>query len=542
MNRIKYIAGLFLLVILATGLSYPYSNLPAGGGGSGSGLPSGGTVGQLVINTAPGTGTWQDFNIPGSGSGSGLPSGGTVGQLVINTAPGTGTWQDFNIPGNGIVQGILKLGTQSPDPLESQIYSARLLNDASGLGAGNSGHGFSDYTNITRTGTIGYGSFDSMCTISGVADYDHISGFQTRNIINIPGHTLGAWYGFHASGTFTAGTTTTRYGFYNIAPTITGGTITNNYAFFNSDPLANQQFSGFTAFGINATVDPLVQVKITGTVTASHDNDTIYGLYVNPTFADGGKSGVTHVGIYNGGTLWQTGDIGFTGNRVPYGYFTNLACTNTITGTTSGNLPLTGGTIAGNLAFSGTTNWGLTHNALTTTQRDALVSPTPGAVIWNTTTKRVNLYTDTPASWVAGWVRLDGDTMTGNLVGNFSSTPGVVSGTGGGTYHPSSTGAAGGTKVSLFTITDLTGTGIFYAPIATGGTFNDGDKMTIRIYSTDATPLDFTTSTNYNPVGTVLPTTTVAHKFIYIGCVYNSRIVTTYHPAATWDVVSVSQQ
>ena len=306
MNRIKYIAGLFLLVILATGLSYPYSNLPAGGGGS----------------------------------GSGLPSGGTVGQLVINTAPGTGTWQDFNIPGNGIVQGILKLGTQSPDPLESQIYSARLLNDASGLGAGNSGHGFSDYTNITRTGTMGYGSFDSMCTISGVADYDHISGFQTRNIINIPGHTLGAWYGFHASGTFTAGTTTTRYGFYNIAPTITGGTITNNYAFFNSDPLANQQFSGFTAFGINATVDPLVQVKITGTVTASHDNDMIYGLYVNPTFADGGHSGVTHVGIYNGGTLWQTGNIGFTGNRVPYGYFTNLACTNTITGTTSGNLPL----------------------------------------------------------------------------------------------------------------------------------------------------------------------------------------------------------
>src|SRR5579872_6936839 len=31
------------------------------GGGSGSGLPGGGAVGQAVINTGPGAGSWQDI-------------------------------------------------------------------------------------------------------------------------------------------------------------------------------------------------------------------------------------------------------------------------------------------------------------------------------------------------------------------------------------------------------------------------------------------------------------------------------------------------
>ncbi len=49
-------------------------------------------------------------------------------------------------------------------------------------------------------------------------------------------------------------------------------------------------------------------------------------------------------------------------------------------------------TFTSTVAFSGSTNPGLTPNRLTTTQRDALVSPTNGTIIYNTTTNRVNSY------------------------------------------------------------------------------------------------------------------------------------------------------
>lgn len=54
---------------------------------SGGGLPEGGEIGQVVVNTGPGEGEWQD-------PPAALPSGGTIGQVVTNTGPGAGTWQD----------------------------------------------------------------------------------------------------------------------------------------------------------------------------------------------------------------------------------------------------------------------------------------------------------------------------------------------------------------------------------------------------------------------------------------------------------------
>ena len=58
-------------------------------------------------------------------------------------------------------------------------------------------------------------------------------------------------------------------------------------------------------------------------------------------------------------------------------------------------LPLIGGTLAGALLFSGTIHAGLALNNLTTTQRNALVSPATGSLIANTTTAKPNYYDGT---------------------------------------------------------------------------------------------------------------------------------------------------
>lgn len=73
----------------------------------------------------------------------------------------------------------------------------------------------------------------------------------------------------------------------------------------------------------------------------------------------------------------------------------------------------TDATVAGRLRFSGTTHGGLVLNNLTTAQRDAIAAPLAGSLIWNTSTGRVNART--ASAWTSGWVRLEGDTMTGAL-------------------------------------------------------------------------------------------------------------------------------
>jgi intracellular sulfur oxidation DsrE/DsrF family protein len=69
------------------------------------------------------------------------------------------------------------------------------------------------------------------------------------------------------------------------------------------------------------------------------------------------------------------------------------------------------------------------------------------------------------------------------------------------------------------------------------GTPTDGQKLTIRIEDNGTgRALTWTTSAGgYRVIGTTLPTTTVATKTVYVGCIYNST-------DSFWDVVSVAQQ
>ena len=70
-----------------------------------------------------------------------------------------------------------------------------------------------------------------------------------------------------------------------------------------------------------------------------------------------------------------------------------------ISNLTGGKVNDTGDTMTGLLQFSGTDHAGIKMNSVTTTQRDALVSPLAGMVVWNTTTGQLEKYNGT--AWAA---------------------------------------------------------------------------------------------------------------------------------------------
>lgn len=73
---------------------------------------------------------------------------------------------------------------------------------------------------------------------------------------------------------------------------------------------------------------------------------------------------------------------------------------------------------------------------------------------------------------------------------------------------------------------------------ADAGTPTNGQKMIFRIKDNGtARTLTWTTGTtnSFRVIGTTLPTTTVANKTIYVGCIYNSA-------DSRWDVVMVTQE
>jgi hypothetical protein len=102
------------------------------------------------------------------------------------------------------------------------------------------------------------------------------------------------------------------------------------------------------------------------------------------------------------------------------------------------------------------------------------------------------------------------------------------------------TGAAGGTitptgaTADQYEITALGAAATFAIP---SGTPTDGQKLIIRMKDDGvARGLTWTTSAGgYRALGFTLPTTTVASKVLYIGCVYNSQ-------DSFWDVMTAVQQ
>jgi hypothetical protein len=100
-----------------------------------------------------------------------------------------------------------------------------------------------------------------------------------------------------------------------------------------------------------------------------------------------------------------------------------------------------------------------------------------------------------------------------------------------GTVASSSTPTPNADADDLYVVTALAVGATFGAPT---GTPANGQSLVIRIKD-NASPQTLAFNAIYRAIGVTLPTTTVAGKTMYLGCIYNSA-------DTKWDVLSVIQQ
>ena len=114
---------------------------------------------------------------------------------------------------------------------------------------------------------------------------------------------------------------------------------------------------------------------------------------------------------------------------------------------------------------------------------------------------------------------------TGGLVGGTRINPRVVAASG-----TSGNLTIAGDTTDLYKAEGLTGGITFLQP---SGTPVDGQKLTIRLEDNGtARSITWTTSAGaFRAVGVNLPTTTVATKITYVGCIYNAT-------DSFWDVIA----
>ncbi len=133
---------------------------------------------------------------------------------------GEDQWRCTNISSN-----VLKIGNATTASVDPVIVIARNLS----AGSGNA-HAFSDSTNLSRTGTMAYNSFDGRITISGSADYNHYAAFQSAPTFSTSG-TTAIHYGFISAPTITAGTITNLY-HHHVTNATGAGAVTNQYGLY----------------------------------------------------------------------------------------------------------------------------------------------------------------------------------------------------------------------------------------------------------------------------------------------------------------------
>lgn len=150
-----------------------------------------------------------------------------------------------------------RAGTASVD---AQVVVDRTIS----TGTGNA-HAFSDGSNISRSGTMGYNSYDARVTFSGTApDFDHYAGFQFAPTYSATG--LNYWmYGVWCRTAITAGTINKNISFYSAGISKTGGTVNNHYdAYFENTNAATNNYSIFAGgrVGIGSNDAPTHQLDV----------------------------------------------------------------------------------------------------------------------------------------------------------------------------------------------------------------------------------------------------------------------------------------
>lgn len=141
---------------------------------------------------------------------------------------GNGFLNSLAILAPATVQAPLHVGERSViNSAAAQVLISHGVNNSTGTG---NAHGFSDSSNINRSGPIGYNSYDARIDFSGSQNYDHYVAFQALPTYGSSG-TITNFYGSFTGLTVTNGVVTNNYAGYAQDPT-GAGAITNNYGFY----------------------------------------------------------------------------------------------------------------------------------------------------------------------------------------------------------------------------------------------------------------------------------------------------------------------
>lgn len=112
---------------------------------------------------------------------------------------------------------------------DTKILVSAEMNNVNGSG---SSHGFADASLISRSGGIGYNSFDANANIGGGVDYDHYAAFQSSPA-NVSVGVMNDYFGHYDVFNIQGGVLKNDYGFYKATGALyNGARVTNIYGIY----------------------------------------------------------------------------------------------------------------------------------------------------------------------------------------------------------------------------------------------------------------------------------------------------------------------
>ena len=454
------------------------------------------------------------YNNGTAGVGATLTNAGTQAALVLDgvtlsVSDRVLIFQQVNQTQNGIYV-VTNVGSGSTNWVLTRATDANtyVINSANGLSEGS--------TVFVQQGATAAGD-TYTCNTSGVIT------FGTTNITFVQ---------ISSAQIYSAGTGLTLTGTtFSITPVGTAGTkgTASSVPVFVTNASGQVTSSTDTAISISAT-----QVT-SGTLDAARLSGSYTGITGVGTLAAGTWNGSV-IGPTYGGTGVNNGSntITLSGNLSFSGAF-NLDVT--LTGATAITLP-TSGTLV-NSAVATLSSLSSIGTITTGVWNGSVIGPTYGGTGVNNGSRTLTM---------AGSVTFAGSftqsfTATGNTSLTLPTTGTLASLAGAETFTNKRINPRTSTATSVSTLTpdissfdqyNLTAQASGLAIDAPIGTPVDGNRLTFRILD-NGTPQALSWNGTYTAIGVPLPTTTVANKMLYVGCIYNST-------NTRWDVVAISTQ